>query len=98
MKRMRRTFTCLFLLSAVFGIASIPVSCNSAGNKQDQKTDKVAKTDQPVTTSAVSSSVPGPENGQVNKVVQAPNTKSDTNNTSAKMLKDFEKKPLEELG
>jgi tetratricopeptide (TPR) repeat protein len=113
MKRLRRTLTFLFLFSTVIGLASITVSCNPQGNKQTQETNKISQSGQAVNNPAVqggaaapivrnqvqqNSSGGAPERNVNTRPPQEPGYKRDTSDKSSKMLENYEKKSVEELG
>jgi len=60
MERMTKTFTCLFLILAVFGIVPMMVSCQQSTSKQKQAPDKVTQTSQPDTNRAGKGGTPAP--------------------------------------
>ena len=113
MTRLRRTLTFLFLFSTVFGLVSITVSCNQQVNKQTQDTNKVSQTGQTVNNQVAQNGAPAsyvqdqeqqkssgsaPEKNLNNKTTQYPDSKRDTSDKSAKVLNDYEKRSVEELG
>ena len=113
MERLRKTFTCLILMSALFGTVSILVSCHQADNKTKTATTGVAQTAQPVTNQTGQPAnppnvtlAPGPQNptttGPVKKldhpVVLDHDFKKNPNNPNTKLLNNFSKLSVDKLG
>jgi len=113
MERLRKTFTCLFLFSAVLGIAPMMVSCQQSANKQKQAAGGVTQTSQPDTNragksgttapAALNQEPQNPSGANQGKMLDHPvvldhNLKKDPNNKNTKMLNVFAKNSVEKLG
>ena len=113
MERLRKTFTCLFLCSAMFGIAAMMVSCQQSANKQKLATGRTAQTSQTDTNHAVKNGTPAPAalkqepqnpSGSTQRkkldhpVVLGRNFRNNPNNPNTKMLNAFVNNPVENLG
>jgi tetratricopeptide (TPR) repeat protein len=113
MERLRKTFTFLFLFSAVFGITHMMVSCQQSANKQKKATGGVTQMSQTDTNHAVKSGTPAPvalnqepqnPSGATQRktldhpVVLDRNFRKDPNNPNTKMLSAFANNSVENLG
>lgn len=113
MERLRKTFTCLFLLSAVFVFTHLMVSCRQSADNQKQATGAVSQTSRNDTSHAVKNGAPAPAalNAEPQNPSGAPqrklldhpvvlgrNFKNNPNNPNARMLNDFANNPAENLG
>jgi tetratricopeptide (TPR) repeat protein len=113
MEKLRKTFTCLILFSAMLGIAPILVSCQQSANKQKQATNAGTQTSQPDPNRTVQNGTSSPSG--LNQVPQKPSgatpekksdhpvvlghdLKNDPNNQNSKMLNAFAKNSVENLG
>jgi len=113
MERMIKTFTCLFLFLAVFGIVPMMISCQQSANKQKQAPDKVTQTSQSDINRSGKGGTPAP--AALNQEPQKPsgtaqgkkldhpvvldrNFKSDLSNPNTRMLNAFANNSAGNLG
>ena len=113
MERLRKTFTCLFIFSAVSGIAVMMVSCQQSANKQKQTAGKTVQTSQTDTSRVVKNETPAP--AALNQEPQNPsgatqrkmldhpvvldhNFNKNPNDPNTKMLNAFANNSVENLG